>query len=114
VSNGEGLEGPMRRFKEAIAVALLLAAPMAAGPGKLDYGRILRCGCSVDQVGLKAWVAYVWADYEASPRKHDYALWLSNRSTRLKALKDCDEWLTFTYKKQAEARRANGRAAQHP
>lgn len=99
----------MLKISKAIAVLMISAVPVAAELGKLDYGRIFRCGCSVDQVDVNVWRAYVWADYQDGAQWHDFALWLSQRGNRWKALKDCDDWLTSTHKKQAEVRKPKGR-----
>jgi hypothetical protein len=99
-------------ISKAIAVSLLFAVPMAAGQEKLDYARIFRAACSVDQIDRKVWRAYVWADYQEGAAKHDFAVWFSERSNRWKAMKDCDEWLTATDKKVAEVTKAKT-AAPH-
>jgi hypothetical protein len=91
------------KISKALAVLALFAVPIAAGQQKLDYGRILRQGCSVDQLAGNVWRAYVWADYQDSGREHDFTMWLSERSNRRKAMKDCDEWLTAADKKRGEA-----------
>lgn len=100
----------MLKISKTFVLLLLLALPVAAGNEKLDYARILLAGCSVDGLDGKAWRAYVWADYQNGAQKHDFALWMSERSNRWKALKDCDEWLTTTGKKQAEARKRNSQS----
>jgi len=85
----------------------LFAVPIAAGQEKLDYGRILRRGCSADQLAGNVWRTYVWADYQDGAQKHDFPLWLSERGNRWQALKDCEDWRTSMDKKQAKTRKPN-------
>ena len=101
------------KISRALAVLALFAVPIAAGHEKLDYGRILRQGCSVDHLlAGNVWRAYVWADYQGSGREHDFTMWLSERGNRWKAMKDCDEWLTAVDKKRCEAMKANTASRQ--
>jgi hypothetical protein len=99
------------KISKVIAVSVLFAVPIAGAPKKLDYARILHNGCSIEQLDGKVWRAYVWADYQDGTQKHDFSIWLSQRSNRWKAFKDCDDWLTSTDKKRAEALKPNGQTS---
>jgi hypothetical protein len=73
-----------------------------------------RCRSGAVGAGRGTWHVDIWADYEAraaaaEAQRHDWALLLSVREKRSKALEDCDRWMTNISKKLRRAVSHNGR-----
>jgi len=62
-------------------------------PPPPDWARVVKIGCSIDQAGPR-YRTTVWVRYQIDPDKApDWQYLYSMREDRLRAMKDCDEWM---------------------
>jgi hypothetical protein len=74
----------------AIAALAVFSVPAIAAPPLPKLEGMTSYGCHIDRVSAGHFRTYAWAEHASL---HDFEVLLSERSTRKKAMADCDIWM---------------------
>jgi len=91
-----------RIIRIPLAILILLLGLLDAlgdcAPVDPEWSRVVGFGCAVDRQGAYHRLT-VWADYDTTPKnKHDWQRVYAMCESRMRCLRDCDEWLKLAEK----------------